>query len=254
VQLIHNAKQNLTGKNSDSFWKRIPSVYSWLEKLSLQGARSVGVFNLEESLRLSDKNIGLLRCRTWFDQTHFNTERSSDSPEDNRYKILWVGRLDEQKDPVRAVRVFSELLSMLPQAELHIFGEGPLRQKTAALCQTLKLDSVFFHGSVPKDNLANHYKSGSALLMTSHYEGSPTVLVEALACGLPAVVNADSDPDGLIKNGVNGIRLREIQEKEMAGAVLECISLDSPSVARSVEDRSAQSLCLKTLIAIHSKL
>jgi glycosyltransferase involved in cell wall biosynthesis len=232
----------------------MPSIYSFLEKVSLQGSRSVGVFNLEESLRLSSERAGVLRCRTWFDQAYFNIGSRSNRPEDGRHKILWVGRLDEQKDPERAVKVFAELLSRLPQAELHIFGEGPLRQKTENLSQTLNLESVFFHGSVPKVHLASYYKSGSTLLMTSHYEGSPTVLVEALGCGLPAVVNVGSDPDVLIKNGINGMRLQNTNVREMADAIHECISLDPASVALSVEDRSAQALCLKTLIALHSTL
>jgi len=253
VQFIHNAKQNLTGRFSDSFWRFFPWAYSILEKTALRGSIAVGVFNLQESQRLSQIDAKALRCRTWFDQTKFNIESRTSEETNPKRKIVWVGRLDAQKNPLRALKVFKELAARMPEAELHIFGDGPLRNEMEAECVSLKLSSVYMHGAVTKSVLANFYKSSSALLMTSHYEGSPTVLVEALACGVPAVVNADSDPDLLISKGINGNRLENPSEKELAEALLNCLDLNPVIVSHSVQDRSAQRLCLETLIALHSK-
>ena len=102
--------------------------------------------------------------------------------------------------------------------------------------------------------LASFVKRCDVMLMTSHYEGSPTVLVEALGCGVPAVTNKESDPDLLITNGVNGLRLDSSTSMEFAHAILTALNFDRASVSKSVENRGAKVLCLKTISELHPSM
>lgn len=93
--------------------------------------------------------------------------------------ILWIGRMEPQKDPVLALeimRVFDGHLTML--------GDGALmadvRNKAASLN-----DKVTLAGYVPQ--IEPYLANADALLITSRYEGGPAVAVEALAQGVPVV-------------------------------------------------------------------
>ena len=249
VQLIHNSRENLTGPNSDSIWKHMPRLYSMLERIALNGAEAVGIFNKSEAMRVSLMKPVAIQCRTWFDQDFFaplNTRPENEAP-----KIAWVGRMDEQKNPLLAVRIFKDFASLHTGAELHMFGDGPLLSSVSAEVEKIGASGVFLHGAVPKRQLAESYRACDSLLMTSHYEGSPTVLVEALGSGLPAVTNVASDPDEIIKQGINGFRVTSSSEADFAFALQSALLLSRKIVAKSVENRAANVLCLQTLVALH---
>ena len=102
---------------------------------------------------------------------------------DNRWRILWIGRLEKQKDPGLALEVMA---AMRAPVQLTMLGDGELRmslrQKIAALDLSGK---VTMAGHVPE--VGSHLAEADALLITSHYEGGPAVAVEALAQGVPVV-------------------------------------------------------------------
>jgi glycosyltransferase involved in cell wall biosynthesis len=102
---------------------------------------------------------------------------------DDRWRILWVGRLEPQKDPKLALQVIA---AMETPAHLTMLGDGALRASLRQRIARLGLgDKVTLAGHVPETGpyLAN----ADALLITSHYEGGPAVAVEALAQGVPVV-------------------------------------------------------------------
>jgi glycosyltransferase involved in cell wall biosynthesis len=106
--------------------------------------------------------------------------------------ILWVGRLHPRKDPLTAFRAFHRALARLPGARLHVVhGEAPLLADARALCArdaTLE-KAVRFVGPVPHEELPAWYSAADLLLTSSPEEGSNWALIEAMACGLPAVAS-----------------------------------------------------------------
>lgn len=103
-------------------------------------------------------------------------------------RIAWVGRLDEPKNPQLLVEAFA-LLAPRIAAELIYVGDGPFREALEQRCRELGLaQRVRFAGfqRAPYDVLA----ACDLLALTSDREGLPTVLVEALHCGL-GVVSTD---------------------------------------------------------------
>lgn len=104
----------------------------------------------------------------------------------DRFVVLGVGRLTAQKNFVRFIEVAAELLRRGHAIEFRIAGTGPeeslLRAKVAELGIA---GSVRFLGHV-QDTPAL-YAGADALLMTSKFEGTPIVLLEAMAMRLPVV-------------------------------------------------------------------
>jgi glycosyltransferase involved in cell wall biosynthesis len=98
------------------------------------------------------------------------------------HHILWIGRLERQKDPLLALDVIAATRDL----RLTMLGEGSLRSTVEQRVQALGLqDRVTFHGHVAA--IEPFLAEADVLLITSRYEGGPAVAVEALAQGLPVV-------------------------------------------------------------------
>ncbi len=106
--------------------------------------------------------------------------------------ILWIGRLDTNKDPLTAIEAFRLVRAQLPEAELWcVHGTDAL---LPALEQRLAGDpSLALHvhllGRVPHAHIEQLCRACDLFLATSHREGSGYALMEALACGLPPVAS-----------------------------------------------------------------
>ncbi len=98
-----------------------------------------------------------------------------------RKKILWVGRFEKEKDPMRAIDTLREVIDEGIDAELVMLGIGSLENKLREKSKGLR---VAFPGW--KDPL-EYLVTADVLLNTSHYEGYGAAIIEALAIGVPVV-------------------------------------------------------------------
>ena len=100
--------------------------------------------------------------------------------------LLSVGHLIERKRHDLAIRA----LRHLPECCLLIAGEGPLRPSLEAeAAEAGVADRVRFLGQVPHHELSRLYAAADALVLASSREGWANVLLEAMACGTPAVAS-----------------------------------------------------------------
>jgi len=117
------------------------------------------------------------------DVTRFTPARVS--PPDPPH-LLFVGRLRYYK----GVDVLLKALVQLPRVRLTVVGDGPLRDAWHELAHRLGLgERVAFVGEVPDAALPDCYRAahGFVLPATARAEAFGTVLLEAMACGLPCV-------------------------------------------------------------------
>ena len=102
---------------------------------------------------------------------------------DGTWRILWIGRLEKQKDPQLALAAMAAIQA---PSHLTVLGEGDLRASLRQRISAMSLDNkVTLAGYVP--GIESHLGDADALLITSRYEGGPAVAVEALAQGVPVV-------------------------------------------------------------------
>lgn len=110
--------------------------------------------------------------------------------------FLWVGRLDDNKDPITVLRGFEMVLEHYPQARLYmIYGERTLEPEVNTILEQSYLlkEQVVLLGKVPHAMLEKYYYSADYFVLGSHYEGSSFSLSEALSCGcIPIVTNIPS--------------------------------------------------------------
>jgi glycosyltransferase involved in cell wall biosynthesis len=108
---------------------------------------------------------------------------------------LWVGRLNQNKDPLLAVNAFLKFAALHPRARLYmIYQQDDL---LPAIKQRLDNNpaaaAIVLVGKIPHDDLLYWYNSADFYLSASHYEGSGTALCEAMSCGcIPVVTDIPS--------------------------------------------------------------
>ena len=138
-------------------------------------------------------------------------------------KAVAVGRLTYQKGFERLVEAWRTVHAVHPDWTLDIVGEGEDRERL----QTL-IDSSGLHDVVvlrpATDDVEHYYVEASMVLSTSRYEGLPMTLLEAQACGLPAVCFAcQCGPRDVIKDGENGLLVPEGDVAAMAERITRLI-------------------------------
>jgi glycosyltransferase involved in cell wall biosynthesis len=105
--------------------------------------------------------------------------------------VLAVGRLSREKGHADLVRSFAVLRGLHPalNVRLVIVGEGPERERVEEEARAAGvLGRVVFAGHTA--NVRPYYAGADVLALPSHSEGSPNVLLEAMAAGLPVVATA----------------------------------------------------------------
>ena len=107
--------------------------------------------------------------------------------EDDCLQMAMVGSLDGNKGQDTAFEVLSAPQWQQRKWMLNIYGEGEGKTYLEELAMFYSIsEKVVFHGYV--DDIKNIWQSNHILLLPSAGEGMPISLVEAMACGRPAVV------------------------------------------------------------------
>ncbi len=145
--------------------------------------------------------------------------------------IIGVGRLNRQKDFATLLRAFRIVLQHC-KARLVILGEGEERESLEALIEDLNLtENAKLYGFA--DNPYAIMAKADVFVLSSIYEGLPTVLIEALALGIPVVsTDCKSGPREIIARAKSGRLVRVGDIEGMAKAIKETIECDSKQAAK----------------------
>lgn len=130
----------------------------------------------------------------------------ADSYSDSSAKrVIAVGRLDYQKSFDRLILVWEKVHEKMPDWRLDIFGQGEWKEMLQQMIDERGLQDVV-KLNAPTKNIGREYAESSMLVMSSHYEGFPMVMIEAMACGLPAVCfDFKCGPRDIIQPEENGM-------------------------------------------------
>jgi glycosyltransferase involved in cell wall biosynthesis len=136
--------------------------------------------------------------------------------------VLSVGRLVEAKDFPLLIHAFAKLKDA-KDARLMILGEGEMRSVLEKLASALGIrESVCMLGYV--SNPYAYMGKARAFVLSSRREGLPTVLIEALACGLPVVsTDCPSGPREILENGRWGTLTPVGDCQALSAAILEAL-------------------------------
>jgi len=135
-------------------------------------------------------------------------------------RLLSVGRLEEQKRHDRLLTVFKRQISRsgTRAVRLTIVGEGSERSRLEGLARDLGLArQVEFRGAVAETDAL--YRESDIFVLTSDWEGTPNVILEAMASGLPVVATRVGGVPEIVQHGVTGYLVDPGDENALAEAL-----------------------------------
>jgi glycosyltransferase involved in cell wall biosynthesis len=117
---------------------------------------------------------------------------------DTRRWLLYVGRLEEAKGVLDLLEAFSLLAGRRPDVRLVIVGDGSARAACARAVAGGLEDRVLLAGPRPLEEIPRWMAASDSLVLPSWAEGTPNVVLEALACGRRVVATAVGGTPDLI--------------------------------------------------------
>lgn len=138
-------------------------------------------------------------------------------------RVIAVGRLDYQKGFDRLIQVWElvQKTGKYTDWNLDIFGQGEWKEWLQLLIDEKHLSDTL-HINKPTNRIYEEYAKSSIIVMTSNYEGFGMVLVEAMACGVPAIAfDCQCGPKDIIQPGENGLLVRNGDIEGLAAAMMK---------------------------------
>lgn len=292
-----NHKQKLSSilnkEKADVMVSLFPSESSFYPSLK-DGSKKVLELHFNKFFRLQYNRTGLMglidRLRTWQDERMVRkfdkfvvlsqedkgywgampnlcvipnaALRMSDTyAEGDKKRVIAVGRLDYQKGFDRLIEAWRIVQQNKAYADwyLDIFGKGEWKEMLQAqidgygLQESVKLNA-------PTQQIGKEYTNSSMLVMSSNYEGFPMVMIEAMACGLPAVsFDFKCGPKDIIRHGENGLLVKNNDIQSLAEAMMKLMGNEElrrqmSMEARKITDIYSEEVVMKQWIDLFERL
>ena len=117
-----------------------------------------------------------------------------DRPANPRLQVLFVGSLRPFKGP----QLMLKAAAQFPTAEFVIVGDGMMAAELESQARERGMTNVKFARVLNRSSLRDHYRHADVFLFPSRWEGSPKVILEAAACGLPVIARRDYQPETVV--------------------------------------------------------
>jgi glycosyltransferase involved in cell wall biosynthesis len=138
--------------------------------------------------------------------------------------LIYVGRFAEQKNPALLVKAFQLVLKERNDIQLLMIGQGGLEPEIKKMIRDLQLEDNIHLPGFQKNPFAYIARS-DLFVLSSIYEGLPTVLIEALALGVNVVsTDCPNGPDEILGQGVYGWLAKNNDADSLASAIKNALA------------------------------
>ena len=150
----------------------------------------------------------------------------------NKYNLLTIGRLENQKNLTGLIIALSIILKKNKQIKLTIVGKGSEKQKLIHLSKNLKINKKIIFKNFSKPDI--YYKKEGIFILNSFFEGLPNVLLEAIQYKIPIIsTNCFSGPAEILKNGKYGYLVKVNDPMDLANQIEKVISKYSDALKKT---------------------
>ncbi|ODA28813.1 glycosyltransferase [Planctopirus hydrillae] len=168
-------------------------------------------------------------------------------------KILTVGRIDEAKGYLDLAQALIDVARRHPSKPMiwSIVGTGPLQERLQQLAKEFPQNlTLSCWGSL--SNPFPSYRWADLFVLPSHSEGSPNVLLEAMALGCPVIsTNCPCGPQEILEGGEYGHLVEPHAPDQLAQAMEEF--LNDPAPARALSIRAQEHVATKYSIQMATR-
>ncbi|MCM3585207.1 CDP-glycerol glycerophosphotransferase family protein [Mesobacillus maritimus] len=140
-------------------------------------------------------------------QTEFGEELTGGflpKADDNQIRFVNMGRLSPEKGQDNLIIAFTNIHKKYPNSQLYILGKGPLKDPLQKLIEELGMtDSIHLMGQL--ENPFVFMEKCDCFVLSSHYEGQPMVLLEAMTLGMKIIATDIVANRTVLENGKYGM-------------------------------------------------
>jgi len=195
----------------------LPRAWAWLRRMSYARARAVVVLN--DRARRYFTALCKAPVRIIPNPVVVSDEPAAAPAHAARRTLVSMGRFTAEKRFDLLLRAFARVAGQFPDWDLHLLGDGPLREELQTLSRQLGVDSrVVMPGYVADPH--KRLRGADLYVCSSRVEGFPCALTEAMACGLAVIsTRYHSGVTEIVDDGVNGVLVAPDDEDALAAAL-----------------------------------
>ncbi len=224
---------------------RMTELYDQLDRWSLRGARTVVTVCGPFVDQLAGRGVPRSRIRV-----HHNAARPPAALDGEAVAqlrkvhainaqervVLTVGRLSKEKAQADLIRAVAQLDRQKQPVRLVVVGDGPERDALEQLSLQLALKAPVFAGH--QANVQPYYSLASVFVLPSLSEGSPNVVLEAMAAGAPIVATKVGGVPDIVESEVHALLVPPSQPGALAAAIQRV--LEDGALRQRLVDASRQ--------------
>ena len=204
----------------------------YIDAMKIDESKTITIYNPVVSEEIIEKSLQKTNC-DWIDNK-------------GDYKVIInIGRLTAQKNQKMLLKAI-KIVSKKEKIRLIILGDGELKDELQNLAKKENINDIVKFWGFTNNPYAFLSKS-DLFVLSSNYEGLPTVLIEALACGCKIVsTDCPTGPKEILDNGNYGKLVELNDENKMASAI--CEVLQEEKINKSFIMNRAQLFTIKKAI------
>lgn len=136
---------------------------------------------------------------------------------------LFAGRVEALKGIDVAIKAFEKI----PDKLLYVAGNGPMMEEMQAYVKEHDIHNIKFLGYLQKEEMTERFYHAKAVIMTSQcYEAFAMTIAEAYSYGVPVIAGRVGNMEGMVKEGITGVKFRYDSAEDLAQKVQEFERLD----------------------------
>lgn len=168
----------------------------------------------------------------------------------SRPVVGWAGRLVPQKAPLDYLRAARRIVELIPDVQIYLAGDGPLQDEVQQFIESLNLLPNIIRAAWQADVPAM-LTAFDVYVLSSHWEGLPQSLLEAMAMTCPAVATAVDGTVEAIHDGIEGYLVDAGDDETMAECAIVLLKDRAlrEQIGRAARQRIMSEFALPKMIA-----
>lgn len=157
------------------------------------------------------------------------------------FKVLFCSNMKKEKGPYELLDAISIVLDKYPDTNFIFIGEGKELEKLKNLSKEKHIEkNVEFRGYLTGSDKFRAFGEAHIFILPSYSEGFPTVVLEAMASGLPLVVTPVGRLDEIIEEGMQGLIINSVppNPKEISEKIIQLI--ENPKLMKKISNNNLE--------------
>ena len=238
---------------SDKFRKKI----FWRNYFTKRFDMFNGIVVLAKDFKQKILDLGIYEKKIFLSTTMVDSKKFL--PEKKKfskpYKVLFCANMEREKGPYELLESITLVLDKKPDTHFIFIGNGIELENLKLRAKKIGIEeNINFTGYIQNKEKIKLFKTAHIFAYPSYFgEGFPTVILEAMASGMPIITTKVAGLKDSLKNGKEGFLLKTMpsEPKEIAGLIIQLI--ESPELMKIIYENNLKEIKEKYDVSVVTK-